>query len=172
MEDYEKRMQDIYEEMHKLVNELAKENKELKLKKIPPIPSPTYPPYYFNDIFRHPQNNMCIYPQNEENIYHRTSRQLQEHLNENGFPADCVSRSHVGNISYFNVEFNINNDEWSYDNTSDFKIRQLLDIEGVGLVDFYKHDDIVHEVILIDEKELKDKYLFDGNFDFKRCKDE
>lgn len=102
-----------------------------------------------------------------ENIYHRTSRQLKEYLIRNDFPVDTVSRSSVGDKEYYNIEFNVPNDEWRYDKTSDCKMAELLDIKGIGLVDYYEHDGIIHEVHLIDEKELNDKYLIDGNLEFK-----
>lgn len=102
----------------------------------------------------------------EFNIYHRTSKQLKEHLRKHDFPVEYVSRSEVGNKSYYNVEFNVKEDEWDFEKTNSNAICSLLDIENVGLVDFFRKDDIIHEVILIDEDELNGKYLKNGNLRF------
>ena len=101
-----------------------------------------------------------------DNIYHRTLKQLENHLKDNGFLVDTVSRSNVGDLSFYHVVFNLSDDEWEDEKTNDFKIRELLGIRNVGLVDFYQQDRMVHEVILVSEQELNDKYLKDGNLVF------
>ena len=101
-----------------------------------------------------------------DNIYHRTSRQLKEHLKMNGFCVDSVSRVHIGRTEYYHVEFNMTEDDFHNKKNGDNQIKKLLDIKGVGLADFFKHDDKIHEVILVDEKELNDKYLKNGNLHF------
>lgn len=103
-----------------------------------------------------------------DNIYHRTCRQLKKHLDDGGFPVDKLSRSSVGNKTYYNLEFNLKKDEWDFIKTNDLKIASFLGIEGVGLVDFHiQNDGVIHEVLLINEKELNDKYLKDGNLVFE-----
>ena len=101
-----------------------------------------------------------------DNIHYRTSKQLETHLKNNGFLVDTVLRSSVGDLSFYHVEFNLSDDEWEYEKTSYSKIRKLLRIKNVGLVDFYEQGGMVHEVILISEQELNDKYLKDGNLVF------
>ena len=118
--------------------------------------------YNYNDFFIPNSSVISCY----DNIYHRTSRQLEIYLKDNGFLVDTVSRSNIGDKSYYNVEFNLTDDEWVYEKTNDLQIGELLGIKNVGLVDFYKRDGKIHEVILIDEGELNDKYLVDGNLNF------
>lgn len=142
-----------------LLNKLTKENQKLKDDKHQHF----LDMLSCNPIFRTPTPIGLPY----DNIYYRTSRQLEEHLEDNGFPVDNVSRSSVGRAEYYNVQFNLSNDEWSYTKTSQSKIASLLGIKGVGLVDFHKENEMVHEVILIDEKELNRKYLKDGNLVFE-----
>lgn len=101
-----------------------------------------------------------------DNIYHRTSKQLENHLKDNGFLVDTVSRSSVGDLSFYHVEFNLSDDEWEYEKTNDLRMRELLGIRNVGLVDFHKQGGIVHEVILVSEQELNNKYLKNGNLMF------
>ena len=101
-----------------------------------------------------------------DNIYHRTSRQLEEHLKMNGFCVDSVSRVHIGRTEYYHVEFNMTEDDFHNKKNGDRQIRKLLDIKGVGLADFFKHNNKIHEVVLVDEKELNDKYLKNGNLHF------
>ena len=154
--------QDIWnmgaENTAKLLNELTEENQKLK-----------------EDKNQHLLDLVCYAPRliaptpigwGYDNIYHRTSRQLEKHLKDNGFPVDCVSRSSVGDLSFYNVEFNLSDDEWEYEKTNDFALSKLLGIKRVGLVDFHKQGGMVHEVILISVKELNDKYLKDGNLVF------
>lgn len=107
-----------------------------------------------------------IRPSYDHNIYHRTSRQLKEHLKMNGFCVNSVSRVNIGKKEYYHVEFNMTEDDFHNKKNSDYQIRKLLDIKGVGLVDFFKHDNKIHEVVLVDEKELNDKYLKNGNLHF------
>ena len=141
-----------------LLNKLTKENQKLK-----------------DDKNQHLLDLLCCNPIISlpraiglpyDNIYHRTSKQLENHLKDNGFLVDTVSRSSVGDLSFYHVEFNLSDDEWEYEKTTDFKIRELLAIRNVGLVDFYQQDRMVHEVILVSEQELNDKYLKDGNLVF------
>ncbi len=105
-----------------------------------------------------------------DNFYYRTSGQLKDYLKDNGFLIDDVSRSNVGDSKYYHVEINLSDDEWKYEKTSDLQIRKLLKIKNIGLVDFHEQDGMIHEVILIDEKELNDKYLKCGNLIFDDCK--
>lgn len=101
-----------------------------------------------------------------DNIYHRTSKQLENHLKNNGFLVDTVSRSTVGDLRFYHVEFNLSDDEWEYEKTNYLKINELLGIRNVGLVDFHRQGGMIHEVILVSEQELNDKYLKDGNLVF------
>ena len=154
--------QDIWnmgaENTAKLLNKLTKENQKLK-----------------DNTNRQLLDFLCYTPTfitptpiglSYDNIYHRTSKQLENHLKDNGFPVDAVSRSSVGDLSFYHVEFNLSDDEWEYEKTNDLRIRKLLGIRNVGLVDFHKQDGMVHEVILVSVKELNDKYLQDGNLVF------
>ena len=100
------------------------------------------------------------------NIYHRTSQQFKEHLKMNGFCVNSVSRVHIGEKKYYYVEFNMTEDDFHNKKNGDYQIRKLLDIKGAGLVDFFKYDNKIHEVVLVDEKELNDKYLKNGNLHF------
>ena len=91
---------------------------------------------------------------------------MENHLKDNGFLVDTVSRSSVGDLSFYHVEFNLSYDEWEYEKTNDYQMKKLLKIRNVGLVDYHKQDGMVLEVILVSEKELNDKYLKDGNLVF------
>lgn len=150
--------QDIWnmgaENTAKLLNKLTKENQKLK-----------------NDKNQHLLDLIAYTPTSigspYDNIYYRTSKQLEKHLKENGFLVDTVSRSSVGDLSFYHIEFNLSDDEWDYKKTSEFQMGKLLGIRNVGLVDFYKQDGMIHEVILVSVKELDDKYLKDGNLVFK-----
>ena len=154
--------QDIWnmgaENTAKLLNELTKENQKLKDNKKQHL----LDLIYYTPSFITPTLIGAPY----DNIYHRTSRQLENHLKDNGFLVDTVSRSCVGDLSFYHVEFNLSYDEWEYEKTNDLQIRKLLGIRNVGLVDFHKRDEMIHEVILVSEKELNDKYLQDGNLVF------
>lgn len=98
-----------------------------------------------------------------DNIYHRTCNQLESYLKKNNI--NCtVSRSSVGEQSYYNLDFKIDDSE--HQCSIDYKIKKLLDINGVGLVDFNKIDGVIYKTILVDEKELNDKYLVNGNLKF------
>ena len=141
-----------------LLNKLTKENQKLKDDKNQHL----LDLLCCNPIFVSPRAIGSPY----DNIYHRTSKQLENHLKDNGFLVDTVSRSSVGDLSFYHVEFNLSDDEWEYEKTTDFKIRELLGIRNVGLVDFHNHGGMVHEVILVSEQELNDKYLKDGNLVF------
>ena len=141
-----------------LLNKLTKENQKLK-----------------DDKNQHLLDLLCCNPILSlpraiglpyDNIYHRILRQLENHLKDNGFLVDDVSRSSVGDLSFYHVQFNLSDDEWEYEKTNPFKIRNLLGIKNVGLVDFHKQGGMVHEVILVSEQELNDKYLKDGNLVF------
>ena len=142
-----------------LLNKLTKENQKLK-----------------NDKNQHLLDLICYTPTSitptpiglpYDNIYHRTSKQLENHLKDNGFPVDTVSRSSVGDLSFYNVGFNLSDDEWEYEKTSDLQMRKLLGIRNVGLVYFHNEAGRIHEIILVSVKELDDKYLKDGNLVFK-----
>ena len=141
-----------------LLNKLTKENQKLKDEKNQHL----LDLLYYNPILSSPRAIGLQY----DNIYHRTSKQLENHLKNNGFLVDTVFRSSVGDLSFYHVEFNLSDDEWEHEKTSYSKIRKLLGIKNVGLVDFYKQGGMVHEVILISEQELNDKYLKDGNLVF------
>lgn len=141
-----------------LLNKLTKENQKLK-----------------DDKNQHLLDLLCCNPIRFSpraiglpygNIYHRTSKQLENHLKDNGFLVDTVSRSSVGDLSFYHVEFNLSDDEWEYEKTNDLRMSELLGIRNVGLVDFHKQGRMVHEVILVSEQELNDKYLKDGNLVF------
>ena len=154
--------QDIWnmgaENTAKLLNKLTKENQKLKDNKN----------QHLLDLIYYTPTFITLTPIGlpYDNIYHRTSKQLENHLKDNGFLVDTVSRSSVGDLSFYHVEFNLSDDEWDYEKTNDLKIRELLGIRNVGLVDFHKQGGMVHEVILVSVKELNDKYLKDGNLVF------
>jgi len=160
--------QDIWnmgaENTAKLLNKLTKENQKLKDNTNRQL----LDLIYYTPTFITPTPIGLPY----DNIYHRTSKQLENHLKDNGFLVDTVSRSSVGDLSFYHVEFNLSDDEWEYEKTNDLKIRELLGIRNVGLVDFHKQDGMVHEVILVSVKELNDKYLKDGNLVFNNGDDE
>ena len=141
-----------------LLNKLTKENQKLK-----------------DDKNQHLLALLCCNPTLSlpgaiglpyDNIYHRTSKQLENHLKDNGFLVDSVSRSSVGDLSFYHVEFNLSDDEWEYEKTNDLRMSELLGIRNVGLVDFYEQGGMVHEVILVSEQELNNKYLKNGNLVF------
>ena len=140
-----------------LLNKLTKENQKLKNDKNQQL----------LDLIYHTSTLITPTPRRYDNIYHRTSKQLENHLKDNGFLVDNVSRSSVGDLSFYHIEFNLSDDEWDYKKTNDLQMRKLLGIRNVGLVDFHKQDGMIHEVILVSVKELDDKYLKDGNLVFK-----
>lgn len=141
-----------------LLNKLTKENQKLKDDKNQHL----LDLLCYNPILSSPRAIGLPYG----NIYHRTSKQLENHLKDNGFLVDTVSRSSVGDLSFYHVEFNLSDDEWEYEKTNDLRMSELLGIRNVGLVDFHKQGRMVHEVILVSEQELNDKYLKDGNLVF------
>ena len=141
-----------------LLNKLTKENQKLKDEKYQHL----LDLLYCNPIlFSTPAIGLPY-----DNIYHRTSKQLENHLKDNGFLVDTVSRSSVGDLSFYHVEFNLSDDEWEYEKTNDLRMSKLLGIRNVGLVDFHKQGGMVHEAILISEQELNNKYLKNGNLVF------
>lgn len=142
-----------------LLNKLTKENQKLKNDKNQYLPDLIY----YTPIISTSTSIGSLY----DNFYLRTSKQLENHLKDNGFLVDTVSRSSVGDLNFYHVEFNLSDDEWEYEKTNDLQIRKLLGIRNVGLVDFHKQDGMIHEVILVSVKELDDKYLKDGNLVFK-----
>lgn len=142
-----------------LLNKLTKENQKLKNDKNQHLMDLIY----YTPIISTSTSIGSLY----DNIYLRTSKQLENHLKDNGFLVDTVSRSSVGDLSFYHVEFNLSDDEWEYEKTNDLQMRKLLGIRNVGLVDFHKQDGMIHEVILVSVKELDDKYLKDGNLVFK-----
>ena len=137
-------------ELCRILNNLVYENKKFK---------------YGLELLINPIYTKYEYSYNE-NIYYRTCRQLKEHLLECGFIVSSVSRSNVGDVHYYHVEINLSDDEWEYEKTNDLLMGKALGINGVGLVDFHEVNGKIHEVILIDEKELNEKYLVDGNLVF------
>lgn len=120
-----------------------------------------------------PINALCVSHNSIMNIYHRTCKQLEEYLTKNGFQVSYVSRSSIGSKYFYNVESNIPESEYSH-TQHDSAMKKLLGIKNTGLVDFYKHDNMIHQVVLIDEKELNAKYLKQGNLVFqdKDCTDQ
>ena len=142
-----------------LLNKLIKENQKLKNDKNQYLPDLIY----YTPITITSTSIGSPY----DNFYLRTSKQLENYLKDNGFLVDTVSRSSVGDLSFYHVEFNLSDDEWEYEKTNDLQMRKLLGIRNVGLVDFHKQDGMIHEVILVSVKELDDKYLKDGNLVFK-----
>lgn len=100
-----------------------------------------------------------------ENIYHRTSAQLKDFLEKKGFPVCSVSRSAIGSISYYNLEFNLSDRKAAVE-ISDLNIANCLGIEKIGLVDYHERNGEYHLVYLIDEEELNNKYLKNGNLEF------
>ena len=158
--------QDIWnmgaENTAKLLNKLTKENQKLKDNTNRQL----LDLIYYTPTFITPTPIGLPY----DNIYHRTSKQLENHLKDNGFLVDTVSRSSVGDLSFYHVEFNLSDDEWEYEKTNDLKIRELLGIRKVGLVDFHKQDGMIHEVILVSVKELDDKYVTRDEYEALKSK--
>ena len=141
-----------------LLNKLTKENQKLKDDKNQHLLTLLC----CNPTLFSPRTTELLY----DNIYHRTSKQLENHLKDNGFLVDSVSRSSVGDLSFYHVEFNLSDDEWEYEKTDDLRMSELLGIRNVGLVDFYNQGGIVHEIILVSAQELNNKYLKNGNLVF------
>ena len=113
-----------------------------------------------------------IYPTDPKyNIHYRLTGQLREHLIKNGFCVDEVSRVNIGEKEYYALDFNLKKDEWSHRKTNHTLITKLLGIENIGLVDFFFFFYMIHEVILVDEEELNDKYLSGDNLDFNKKSD-
>lgn len=143
-----------------LLNELVEKNEKLEKYKndhiLDMLNYPLYDYYYPFPIVDVRYNN----------FYYRTSRQLKNFLKENGFLIDNVSRSSVGNLKFYHIEINLCNEVWEYEKTNDLIIGKLLKIKNIGLVDFHKRNGMIHEVILIDENELNEKYLKNGNLIF------
>ena len=142
----------------KLLNELTKENQKLKDDKNQDL----------LDLIGYSQRFITPTPIGlpYDNIYHRTSKQLETYLKDNGFLVDDVSRVSVEDLSFYHVEFNLSDEEWEYEKTNDLHIMKLLGIKNVGLVDFHKQDGMIHKVTLVSEKELNAKYLKNGNLVF------
>ena len=92
----------------------------------------------------------------------------KEHLLENNIPITSVSRSSVGKKTYYNLQFDLSKEEYSVSDVSTYKIINLLKIKGVGLVDYQNKNDSYHMVYLVDEKQLNDKYLKNGNLNFTK----
>lgn len=102
-----------------------------------------------------------------DNIYYRTCKQLEQFLVEHSVPVKYVSRSSVGDYDYYNLKFELPLEKWVCLCNSSTLIARLLNIKNVGVVYYFKYNDTIHEVILIDENELNSKYLKDGNLVFK-----
>lgn len=96
------------------------------------------------------------------NPYHRHCRQLEVKLKKHGVKCN-VSRSNVGEHQYYNLSFKLDKTD---ENCSDWRIKEILGIKNVGLVKFDKIDDVIYKTILVDEDELNDKYLVDGDLVF------
>ena len=157
--------QDIWnmgvENTAKLLNNLTEENQKLKDDKN----------QHLLDLLYHTQTSFTPIPIGYNNIYHRTSKQLKEYLKDNGFLISSVSRSSVGDLSFYHVEYNLSDDEWDYKKTNAYQMKKLLGIRNVGLVDFHKQNGMVHGVILVSEEELNGKYLKGGNLVFNNGDD-
>ena len=145
----------------KLLNKLTEENQKLKDDKN----------QHLLDLLHHTQTFFTPTPIGYNNIYHRTSKQLKEYLKDNGFLISSVSRSSVGDLSFYHVEYNLSDDEWDYKKTNAYQMKKLLGIRNVGLVDFHKQNGMVHGVILVSEEELNCKYLKGGNLVFNNGDD-
>lgn len=96
------------------------------------------------------------------NPYHRHCRQLEVKLKKHGVKCN-VSRSNVGEHQYYNLSFKLDKTD---ENCSDWRIKKILGIKNVGLVNFDKIDDVIYKTLLVDEDELNDKYLVDGDLVF------
>lgn len=159
--------QDIWnmgaENTAKLLNKLTKENQKLKDDKNQHL----LDMLHCNPILMTPTLIGLPY----DNVHHRTSRQLEIHLKDNGFLVDTVSRSRVGDLSFYHVEFNLSKDDWVSEKTNHNLISKLLKIKKVGIVDFHEQDGMIHKVVLVSEKELNDKYLKDGNLIFEELEE-
>lgn len=117
--------------------------------------------YYFNDWFKRPALLPCY-----DNIYHRTAKQFKKKLESFGLNIDSVSGVSIGDINYYHVECNYSPcDEQQFN--MERIIREDLGIKGVGLADYYQRDGWTHKIILVNEEELNDKYLVDGNLVFE-----
>lgn len=120
-----------------------------------------------------PRTALCIDPgictpfDTSRNIYFRTCEQLEKYLIDNGFQVSSVSRNSIGTKSFYHVESNVPESEYSYTKTNHIAMRKLLGINGIGIISFRKHEGMVHQVVLIDEDELNDKYLKNGNLVFQ-----
>ena len=101
-----------------LLNKLTKENQKLKNDKNQHLMDLIY----YTPIASTSTSIGSLY----DNFYHRTSKQLENYLKDNGFLVDTVSRSSVGDLSFYHVEFNLSDDEWEYEKTNDLQMRKLL----------------------------------------------
>ena len=99
-----------------LLNKLTKENQKLKNDKNQQL----------LDLIYHTSTLITPTPRRYDNIYHRTSKQLENHLKDNGFLVDNVSRSSVGDLSFYHIEFNLSDDEWDYKKTNETVLYTLI----------------------------------------------
>lgn len=113
-------------------------------------------------------------PNEENNIYYRTCKQLHDYLIDNDFAECQVSRASIGDTEYYNIQFDVPT-SCDHSQIDYHRMKKLLHIENIGLMDFStikkECGSIHHIVVVIDEKELNDKYLVDGNLifnDFER----
>lgn len=120
-----------------------------------------------------PINGLCVHGP-MMNVYHRTCKQLEDYLTKNGFQVSNVSRNSIGSKEFYHVESNIPESEYSHTKTSHTGMMKLLGIKNIGIIDFYKRDNMIHQVVLIDEDELNAKYLKRGNLVFQNgdCTDQ
>ena len=114
-------------------------------------------------------NAPCLVPEFpiNNNFFHRVCKQLENYLIKNRFQVSEVSRVDLGSKKYYAVETTLPKGEFSHDKTRTTYMGELFGVEGIGLADFYvTPEGVIHQVILIDEDELNEKYLKDGNLVF------
>lgn len=98
------------------------------------------------------------------NIFHRTCSQLKKKLEKEGFDVINVSRSSVGDQNFYNVKIDKSR---NHEIGVDWKMRKVLGISQIGLVNYVHTDDEHYGIYLIDEDSLNEKYLVDGNLVFE-----
>lgn len=104
----------------------------------------------------------------KDNIYHRTCNQLRDYLISEGICIESVGRCYVGFKNYYNLQFNIAEEDYNLETSENIlNIGKLLGVENIGLVDFDEFKGRIHEVYIIDEEELNEKYLDNGDLIFK-----
>ena len=94
------------------------------------------------------------------NMYWRRSEQLKNYLLEKEIPVDKVARCNVGFKSFYHIEFNISDEDYTLEiGDKIMSMGDILGVVGIGLVDFDEFKGRVHEVFIVDEDELHNKYL-------------